>query len=65
VVDMRPEAITARLRTVARLLAERGFVDKGVDMSCAAVTGRLKTMSALSSMCSRLQQAKIVLTEHR
>jgi hypothetical protein len=59
VVDMRPQAITERLRTAARLLAERGFVDKGVDMSRAAVTGRLKTVSALSSMCLRLQKARI------
>ena len=59
-VDMRAPAITSRVRQAARLLAERGFVDKGVDMSRAAVTGRLKTMSALSSMCLSLQRAKIV-----
>lgn len=59
-VDMRAQAVTSRLREVARLLADRGFVDKSVDMSSAAVTDRLKTMSALSSMCLRLQRAKIV-----
>lgn len=59
-VDMRAPAVTTRLREAARLLAERGFVDKGVDMSRAAVTSRLKTMSALSSMCLRLQKAKIL-----
>ncbi len=59
-LDMRAQAITSRLREAARLLAERGFVEKGVDMSRAAVTDRLKTMSALSSMCLRLQKAKIV-----
>jgi predicted deacylase len=61
VVDMRPKAVTARLRQVARMLAERGFVDKGVDMSRTAVTDRLKTMSALSTMCLRLQTAKITV----
>lgn len=59
-VDMRAQAITWRLREAARLLAERGFVDKGVDMSRTAVTDRLKTMAALSTMCLRLQTAKIV-----
>jgi hypothetical protein len=59
VVDMRSQAITSRLREAARLLAERGFVDKGVDMSRDAVTRRLKSMSALSSMCLRLRTAKI------
>ena len=60
VVDMGAQAITARLRAVSRLLAERGFVDKGVDMSCVAVTRRLESMSALSSMCLRLGQARTV-----
>jgi hypothetical protein len=54
VVDMRPEAVTARLREMSRLLAERGFVAKGVDMSSPAVTARLKTLGALSDMCRRL-----------
>jgi hypothetical protein len=57
---MRPQAVTARLHTVARLLAEQGFIDKGVNMSPVAVTNRLKSMSALSSMCLRLRTAKIV-----
>jgi hypothetical protein len=59
---MRPQAVTARLQTISRLLAERGFVDKGVDMSSVAVTQRLKSMAALSSLCLRLQKAKVVLT---
>ncbi len=58
-VDMSPTAVTARLREVARLLAERGQVQKGVDMSPAAITGRLKVMGALSSMCLRLGKACI------
>lgn len=62
-VDMRTPAVTARLREMARLLAERGFVDKGVDMSRAAVTARLKTLSALSTMCLRLQTAKLLSSD--
>ena len=53
-VDMRPESVTARLREMARLSAERGFVGKGVDMSSAAVTSRLRTMASLSDLCRRL-----------
>lgn len=56
-VDMRRDAVTARLCAVAFLLEERGFVDKGVDMSPAAVTSRLQSMAALSSMCLRLGTA--------
>jgi hypothetical protein len=52
---MRPEAVTARLREVSRLLAERGLVVKEVDMSPAAISARLRTLGALSDMCRRLQ----------
>lgn len=52
--DMSASAVTARLREVSRLLAERGFVSKGVDMSREAVTARLRTLGALSDMCRRL-----------
>ena len=58
-VDMSPECISTRLRTVARLLEERGFASKGVDMSRTAVTSRLQSMAALSSMCVRLGKATI------
>ncbi len=58
-VDMSPHAISERLRDMSRQLAERGFASKGVDMSSPAVTGRLRTMAALSTMCLRLGQAKI------
>jgi hypothetical protein len=51
---MRREAVTERLREVARQLARRGLVAKGVDMSRSAVTARLKTLAALSDMCLRL-----------
>ena len=53
-VDMHREAITARLREMARLSAERGLVGKGVDMSSAAVSARLRTMASLSDLCRRL-----------
>jgi hypothetical protein len=57
---MSAQAITDRLRQSARLLEERGFVNKGVDMSRAAVTRRLQSMAALSAMCLRLRRATIV-----
>jgi UDP-N-acetylmuramate-alanine ligase len=44
---------------VARLLEERGFAIKGVDMSRTAVTSRLQSMAALSSMCARLGKATV------
>jgi hypothetical protein len=59
VVDMSAAAVTARLRTMSRLLDERGFVRKGVDMSPAAITQRLRTMAALSDMCLRLGKATL------
>lgn len=46
--------VTERLRQMARLLKERGFVRKGVDMSSSAVTIRLQTLSALTDACQRL-----------
>jgi hypothetical protein len=55
---MRPGAVTARLQHVARLLADRGFVAKGVDMSPRAITARLQTLGALSDMCRRLGQVR-------
>jgi hypothetical protein len=57
---MSPKAVTARLREVAQLLDERGFVQKGVDMSAAAITLRLRTMATLSDMCARLGKASLV-----
>lgn len=56
-VDMRPGAVTARLRELARLLERRGFTTKGIDMSVTAVTGRLRALGALSDMCRRLGEA--------
>ena len=64
-VDMRSEAVTARLRELSRLLAQRGFVVKGVDMSRPAVTARLRTLGALSDMCRRLKPVGKHLTGRR
>lgn len=58
-VDMSPQAVSSRLRVTARLLQERGFASKGVDMSRAAVTLRLRGMASLSAMCLRLGKARI------
>lgn len=55
-VDFGPEAITARLRELSRLLDARGFVSKQVDMSAPAVTARVRTMASLSDMCRRLAE---------
>ena len=49
----------AWLREMARLLDERGFASKGVDMSRTVVTLRLQGMAALSTMCLRLGKATI------
>lgn len=54
---MAASEVTARLREMARLLAERGFVRKGIDMSPPAITGRLRMLGALSDMCRRLGSA--------
>jgi len=51
---MSREAVSARLHEMARLFAQRGFVSKGVDMSNAAVSARLRTMASLSDLCRRL-----------
>ena len=52
--DMSREAVSARLKEMARLFSQRGFVSKGVDMSSAAVSARLHTMASLSDLCRRL-----------
>jgi hypothetical protein len=51
---MSPAAVTDRLREMVRLFAQRGFVGRGVDMSSAAVTSRLRTVASLSDLCRRL-----------
>ncbi len=62
---MQATAVTLRLRTLAQLLQARGFVQKSVDMTPAAVTSRLRTMAALSEMCARLGKAKLVTSSIR
>jgi hypothetical protein len=54
---MNGAAVSTRLREMSRLLAERGLVEKGVDMSPAAITARLRMLGALSDMCRRLARA--------
>lgn len=56
-VDMSPDAVTARLREISDHLNARGFVTKAVDMTPPAVTGRLKVLAALSDMCRQLMKA--------
>jgi hypothetical protein len=57
--DMRPQAITARLREIGRLLREQGPRDKGVDMSAPAVTARLRSLGGLADACRRLGRARL------
>lgn len=52
--ELDAATVTQRLQQMARLLAARGFVPKGVDMSPPAVTDRLRTWSALTDACRRL-----------
>ena len=59
-VDMRPAAVTARLRQIGALLSERGLRPKGVDMSPASVTARLRALGTLSDACRRLGRARMV-----
>ena len=53
-IDMSTTAVTHRLREIDRLLKEQGLRRKGVPMSAAAVTERLRTLGSLSDMCLRL-----------
>ena len=52
-VEMSPEAITARLREMSRLSA--GPARQGLDMSAEAVTARLREMAEMSDLCWQLQ----------
>jgi hypothetical protein len=54
---MSAAAVTDRLRELQRLFAEQGLRRKGVDVSVAGVTSRLRTLGALSDMCLRLAAA--------
>jgi hypothetical protein len=48
------EAIRNRLLAVARALEERGWVQKGADMSPPAISARIRILASLSDMCRRL-----------
>lgn len=53
-VDMSPEAITARLREMATLSREPP--PAGVDMSSEAITARLQELAELSAFCLQLAE---------
>lgn len=57
-VDYSPDAVTLRLQLMSKLSRERGFVNKGVDMSLAAVAARLRSMNALSRLCALLGRSQ-------
>jgi hypothetical protein len=59
VVDLSPAAITARLREMGALLARRGRLDKGPDMTGPAITARLRMLGTLSDACRRLGRARL------
>ena len=64
-IDMSATAVTHRLREIDRLLAEQGLRRKGVCMSAAAVTDRLRTLGSLSDMCLRLVEVGMPLRKGR
>lgn len=47
---MSAAAVTARLREIERLLAAGARAKKGVDMSSAAITSRLRALGSLSDV---------------
>ncbi|MCG5052852.1 MAG: hypothetical protein KA712_07815 [Myxococcales bacterium] len=55
---MSPSAITERLKSMAAAQRHRGYVAKGVDMSPAAISSRLKMQSQLTNVCLRLGQLR-------
>lgn len=61
--DMRPEAIAARLREVARISAWSGVRPLGVDMSDAAITARLREVAELHRLCLRLAAGRRIAPE--
>ncbi|MBX3228798.1 MAG: hypothetical protein KIT84_39705 [Labilithrix sp.] len=53
---MTAEAITARLRELARLSAAGPSpMQRGVDMSAAAIAARLRELSDVSALCAKLE----------
>jgi hypothetical protein len=60
-VDMRPSAVSARLRYVSELsadLAPEHRLHAKLDLSAAAVSARLRECAALLELCQRLAQSK-------
>jgi hypothetical protein len=60
-VDMRPSAVSTRLRYVSELsadLAPERRLQAKLDMRAAAVSARLRECAALLEICQRLAQAR-------
>ncbi|MCG5053841.1 MAG: hypothetical protein KA712_12830 [Myxococcales bacterium] len=55
---MSAKAVTERLRAMSAMQQQRGFVMKGVDMTAAAITSRLKMQSALTRLCLALAKSQ-------
>ena len=62
---MSPSAITARLLQLGLLRRPGTAVTPAVDMSCAAVTARLRVMGSLADMCLRLGAVGVALRAPR
>lgn len=54
-VDMSPEAVSARLRAACQPVSQTGT---RVPMDAASVTARLKSASELLALCLRLGQGR-------
>ncbi len=59
-LEMSPDAISARLRKLAKLsdVHKSRRLDTKIDMSPSAVSRRLRTVSSLTSLCLRLGRHK-------
>lgn len=55
-VEMSPEAVTARLRAACQPVAQTTTV----PMDPASVTARLRSVSELRELCLRLGQGRII-----
>ena len=59
-IDMSPEAVSARLRAACRPVPRTGT---RVPMDPASVTARLKSVSELLALCLRLGQGRFPVNE--
>lgn len=59
-VDMSPEAVTARLRAACQPVPQ---THTRVPMDAASVTARLKSVSELLALCLRLGQGRFPANE--